>query len=277
MTKNDQSNQKSKLILVDDEVDVTEILTAYLEDDYDVTAFNDSVEAYEHLKNHSYDIMITDIRMPRMGGMELTRKSKEIHPDMKIIQCSGHATSKADIQEGISNGASGFISKPFGSPTEVIDFIESSDIFPRSSKDTFEDAPPQTPIASPPSSIQDSASGKTTALIIDDDEDVAEILAALIESEVDCHIITDELQALEIIKEHDFDFIISDLNMPQISGLELIGKIKMIKPKAKILISTGHGREEDVVKQAFEAGALDVITKPFNWPLDQILKLRNQG
>jgi two-component system chemotaxis response regulator CheY len=72
------------------------------------------VEALEKLSNESVDIMLCDINMPEMSGMELVKKVREsdTHADMKIIMVS---TESADdlINNILADGANGYITKPF--------------------------------------------------------------------------------------------------------------------------------------------------------------------
>ncbi|MGY5354124.1 response regulator transcription factor [Wenyingzhuangia sp. IMCC45467] len=80
------------------------------------------------------------------------------------------------------------------------------------------------------------------------------------------HIITavDGREALQKIEEHTPDLIISDIMMPYVSGLEIIGAVKeKYNSSIAIIILTTMGQEE-VVLEAFELGADDFISKPFS-------------
>tara|TARA_B100001094_G_C18138189_1_gene776356 strand:+ start:160 stop:555 length:396 start_codon:yes stop_codon:yes gene_type:complete len=117
------NRSKPYLILIDDEPDVTDILKAYLEDNFIIKCFNDPIEALESLKTTHYDLMITDISMPNINGMILTKKAREISEKMPIIQCSGQVISELDKSTSISAGAIAILKKPFGSPDDVLSFI----------------------------------------------------------------------------------------------------------------------------------------------------------
>ena len=58
---------------------------------YEVTAFPDGAEAYEQLKRESFTLLLTDIVMPRMDGIELARRASELDPDLKIMFITGFA------------------------------------------------------------------------------------------------------------------------------------------------------------------------------------------
>ena len=273
------SQNKPTLILVDDEPDMTEILEAYLEDDFECICFNDSMDALEHLQSNQYTLMITDIRMPRLDGMELTSKAKAIDPTMAIIQCTGHAISESDIEDGMKKGAVAVLKKPFGSPEHVMEFITSNVpyLFPESG----EKGPVESevkPTGEPTSNATQIATTLVDdlkkVLIVDDDIDVAEVLEALIESEFNVKVETDELHALDLIKQNNYDIVITDLNMPQMSGQDLVKEIISTKPNATIIISSGHQEDSPEVKAALQSGARGLIAKPFGDPDSLISTLR---
>ncbi|WP_106769344.1 response regulator transcription factor [Paenibacillus faecalis] len=72
---------------------------------------NDGLQAYEQLKDEPVDLLITDIMMPRMNGLELIKKMKEIHPRMKFIVLSGYDEFEY-VKAGITLGIQNYILKP---------------------------------------------------------------------------------------------------------------------------------------------------------------------
>src|SRR5712692_3957831 len=68
-------------------------------------------------------------------------------------------------------------------------------------------------------------------------------------------------EALDLIQEHDYDAIISDIKMPGMDGLVLLEKIKELRSETPTLLITGHG-EENLAIQALRGGAYDFIQKP---------------
>src|SRR5216683_1549706 len=71
------------------------------------------------------------------------------------------------------------------------------------------------------------------------------------------------LEALEQIKEHDYDAIVSDIKMPGMDGLALLEKIQELRPETPTLLITGHG-EHELAVQALRGGAYDFIQKPID-------------
>ncbi len=70
-------------------------------------------------------------------------------------------------------------------------------------------------------------------------------------------------KALELIHEHDYDAIVSDIKMPGMDGLALLPKIQEMRPDTPTLLITGHG-EHDLAVRALRAGAYDFIQKPID-------------
>src|SRR5260370_12708007 len=74
--------------------------------------------------------------------------------------------------------------------------------------------------------------------------------------------------ALGLLEEQTDNIILTDLVMPQMSGLEFLEKVKKILPRAEVAVMTGHGSVETAV-QAMKLGAYDYIAKPFS-PLEEL-------
>jgi DNA-binding NtrC family response regulator len=101
-------------------------------------------------------------------------------------------------------------------------------------------------------------------LIIDDEKSVLDMLNVVFKKEG--YRVKKSLsaqKALELIDEEDFDLILSDIRLPQISGMELLRKIKEIKPGIPVIMITAYGTIKQAV-EAFKAGAIDYVVKPFD-------------
>lgn len=74
--------------------------------------------------------------------------------------------------------------------------------------------------------------------------------------------VEDGRKAIEVCKEKEFDFIITDLVMPELDGWEFLEGIKKIQASTRVIIITGHGKE-DTMRMAKEKGAWAYIEKPY--------------
>lgn len=100
------------ILIVDDELNAREGLRKALQDDNRrVEIAADGKEAFEKLSKQSFDLMISDIRMPNMGGMELLEKAKAENPEMDIVMLTAYGTIDMAVQ-AIKKGAYDYLAKP---------------------------------------------------------------------------------------------------------------------------------------------------------------------
>ena len=92
-----------RILAVDDEEDVLDVLGRALEDDYEVFTARSGAEALEILRKGPIDLLITDQRMPEMSGTLLLEKAKEINPSMVRIILTGY-TDPGDLIDAINRG-----------------------------------------------------------------------------------------------------------------------------------------------------------------------------
>lgn len=102
-----------KILVVDDEPIVGERLKAFIEKDgHQVETFSDPVEALRRLETEDFDIVISDIRMGEIHGIQVMEKVFEKGRDVMVIMITGYATLEL-ARESLTKGAFDFIAKPF--------------------------------------------------------------------------------------------------------------------------------------------------------------------
>ncbi|MGB7574888.1 MAG: sigma-54 dependent transcriptional regulator [Thermodesulfobacteriota bacterium] len=107
-----------KILVVDDEMIVCESCQRILEEEgYEVEIALSGKEAFEKMKAHPFDIVITDLKMPGIGGMEILKTFRKEYPDSIIIMITGFSTVETAV-EAMKLGAFDYIPKPF-TPDEV--------------------------------------------------------------------------------------------------------------------------------------------------------------
>ncbi|GAB4134438.1 MAG: sigma-54 dependent transcriptional regulator [Ignavibacteriales bacterium] len=113
-----------KILIVDDEKEMVESISKLFsyKDDFDVTAFSDSSEAMLRIQKEKFDIILTDLKMKPVSGLDILKFAKQTNPETSVIVLSGYGTIEASV-EAIKSGAFNFIEKPFPSKKlfEVID------------------------------------------------------------------------------------------------------------------------------------------------------------
>ena len=102
----------AKILIVDDEVPIRRTLRDILEfEGYDVDEASDGLECVAKVQKEKYDVIITDIKMPRMDGIEALERLQILSPETPVIMVSGHGTIDTAV-EAVKKGAFDFISKP---------------------------------------------------------------------------------------------------------------------------------------------------------------------
>ena len=102
----------NKILLIDDEPDIVRVLSMSLKaDGYDVIPAHSGVEGIEIFEKEKPEIVLTDIKMPGMDGIEVLKKVKSIEPGSEVIIITGHGDIDNTI-EALQYGASDFINKP---------------------------------------------------------------------------------------------------------------------------------------------------------------------
>ncbi|MBV8831559.1 MAG: response regulator [Acidobacteriaceae bacterium] len=103
----------SRILVVDDDPDIHHLLAAALkEESYLIEDSEDGLAALSLLKLRPFDLVITDIRMPGLDGLELLRRIHEIQPGTKVLVMTAESTPATVIQS-LREQASGYLSKPF--------------------------------------------------------------------------------------------------------------------------------------------------------------------
>ncbi|HEX6278194.1 MAG TPA: sigma-54 dependent transcriptional regulator, partial [Polyangiaceae bacterium] len=105
--------EKKQILVVDDEPNLRRVLSAQLErDGYDVHTSEDGEQALALLRDHHIDLVITDLRMPRIDGMELLRRIAAFEEPAPVVMITAHGTVDTAV-EALKTGAFDYITKPF--------------------------------------------------------------------------------------------------------------------------------------------------------------------
>ncbi|HER62971.1 MAG TPA: sigma-54-dependent Fis family transcriptional regulator [Desulfobacteraceae bacterium] len=106
-------NNKPKILVVDDEAVALQNLTHVLKKEgYEILGTQNSTEALELIAAEQYDLVLTDLKMEKVDGMEILIQTKTRYPDTEVIMITGYATVESAI-EAMKQGAYHYIAKPF--------------------------------------------------------------------------------------------------------------------------------------------------------------------
>ncbi|MGY8919892.1 MAG: sigma-54-dependent transcriptional regulator [Flavobacteriales bacterium] len=104
----------SKILIVEDEISIRRVLTKILHEennDFIISEAQDGLSAVDYIKNNDVDLILCDIKMPKMDGIEVLEYSKRLKPETPIIMISGHGDLETAV-ETMRLGAFDYISKP---------------------------------------------------------------------------------------------------------------------------------------------------------------------
>ena len=101
-------------------------------------------------------------------------------------------------------------------------------------------------------------------LLVDDDPDLLQIMQRILELEsYSFATAKDGVQAVKKMRESPFDIVITDINMPNMNGMELLEHIIKLYPQTGVIVATGYSADHSYV-DVISAGAIDYMTKPFD-------------
>ncbi len=118
-------NPKARILCVDDEGVILDSFRKILVlDGYAVDTVENGKQALGLIQTHSYDFVFTDLKMPEMDGVEVTKAVKHIRPDIDVIIITGYATVETAV-ECMKYGAMDYVEKPF-TEDELLEFTKKS-------------------------------------------------------------------------------------------------------------------------------------------------------
>ncbi|HQW22526.1 MAG TPA: sigma-54 dependent transcriptional regulator, partial [Bacteroidia bacterium] len=102
----------AKILIIDDEKAICNTLKDILTyEKYEVEIANDGAEGIKKAETGNFDLVLSDIKMPKMDGIEVLVKLQELHPDLPVVMISGHGTIETAV-DALKKGAYDYISKP---------------------------------------------------------------------------------------------------------------------------------------------------------------------
>jgi DNA-binding NtrC family response regulator len=110
--------QLARLLIVDDDSDIVQVLKLGLQKNrFSVNAFTNPEAALQSFKSNakSYCVVVSDMRMPELSGIQLAKKVKEINPDVKVVLMTGFEIRDNEFSKVFpSTSVDGFVQKPVG-------------------------------------------------------------------------------------------------------------------------------------------------------------------
>ncbi len=230
-------NKTLKVLVVDDNKDFCRNVEDILEfKGYTVhTAYN-GLKALELVRQNEIEMVLLDIKMPVMNGVETFKKIKELSPKMPVIMMTAYAVEEL-IQESLREGAFGVLHKP-------LDFDKLFVLMKHAIK----------------------AEKGSMILVADGDEKFCANLKDVLNAKDYCvSTAFDGDEAIEKAREANFDIILLDMKIPPLNGLDTYLSIRDIRPEVVVIIITGYNEEMGgVIEDALKKNVYTCFEKPVN-------------
>jgi two-component system, NtrC family, response regulator HydG len=224
-----------RLLLVDDNADFLDSTKDVLEDaGYNVMTASNGEEALTIFNNKTYEIVLMDIKMPGINGVETFLKMKQKKPDVSVVLFTAYSMNEL-IQKALKEGVCDVLSKP----------LDMSRLLKR-----VEEV---------------KGKGKRGCiLIVDDDRVLCDNLGDVLDnSGYKVTASFDGMQALREAENETFDILILDMKLPGKNGLDIYREIKKKQPHLQTIIITGYAEEySDLLTQAINENAYVCMKKP---------------
>ncbi len=207
----------AKILVIDDEQSIRKTLKEILEyEEHQVDTAKDGFEGLDKIKNSQYDVILLDIKMPQMDGIEVLEKIMSISPDTPVIMITGHGTIETAV-EALKKGAYDFLEKPLDlnrllvairNALEKKDLVKETKRLRKKVQKTYELVGESEPIKKVKEMIERVAPTDAKVLIIGENGTGKEIVARLLHEksnradkpfvEVNCAAIPSELIESEL-------------------------------------------------------------------------------
>jgi two-component system, NtrC family, response regulator HydG len=230
-------NTNSKILIVDDNTNFCESVSEVLQlEGYETAGVHDGFNAIKAVQQDSFDLVIMDIKIPKMDGVDTFRKLKDISSKIPVIMMTAYAVEDR-IRLALREGAFGIFKKP----------IEFKRLLCSIKKALFDGA---------------------LIMIADDDEKLcSNLLDTLVKKGYRGEVANDGETAVKMARENKFEIILLDMKLPEMNGLETYLSIRDIRPDVEVII-TGYKEEMgDLIEQALERNVYAYLQKPLNMDL----------
>lgn len=237
---------RGRILIVDDyELLLESLHQSFYYAGFDVVKTTDPEQALELARTNPPDILITDINMPKLDGITMARRIKEIHPHIKIILMTGyHMKFEGNIKEAM---AEGLVQRAVHKPFKTLQLQRAVDLLliEKTSVDKNET--------------------QTSILFVDDEPEITDFLKEYFD-DYDYKIFTanDAEKALAIYQESKPDIVVTDIKMPGRDGIWLIKEIRSENKDTNIIVMTGQDTEDTLATLQKETGISKYFSKPFS-------------
>ena len=254
--------EKAKLLFVDDEERIVNLLRTMFRNDYEVHTATSGVQALEIIAKHRINVIISDQRMPEMLGIELLSKVRKYSPAPMRILLTGYSDLTAIIGSVNDGEVFRFINKPW-------DHDEIKEIVAQAAEAslTTTDVVAQSMDSVSPTSEFGERAG---LLLLDDNHGDRTTMAKVIGPEYTIHGAANIPEALKILEQHDIGVIVSEARVGGRDAGDLLRILKQHYPSITTVMLTNSDDADLVIKLINGAQIYRFATKPIRTGVFQL-------
>jgi DNA-binding NtrC family response regulator len=241
-----ENPEQIKMLLVDDEEEfLLSSSRALARRGFEVDVAANGVTALEKIEQNSYDVVVLDVKMPDIDGIEVFLQIHKKLPDLPVILLTGHG-SLEDAFQTAKAGIADYLAKP-------VDI----DVLAEKVRKAMTKVP-KTDLTKTASSITENI----RVMLVDDEIDFLTGIKKVLDRRR-MEVITADSgeKALSLLKENPIDIIVLDLKMPGMDGIEALKRVKQAYPGIEVIILTGHPTVESAL-EVIRLGANEYLKKP---------------
>ncbi len=113
------------LLIIDDDIEVANVTNDLIRDYFNTKVIADPQEALQHIENEKFDLILTDLKMPIVSGIDILLQSKKYQSKTPVVVMSGSCEEDEDLKKALSLGADGYLSKPFVNQDDVVPYLQN--------------------------------------------------------------------------------------------------------------------------------------------------------
>ena len=274
-----EAGVQPQILVMEDESSVAQGLEMILrEQGYGVDLTMTGQGALDTLRHKDFDLLVADLRLPDMDGMDVIKRVKEKRPETEIVVITGYASPPSAI-EAMKHGAADYLSKPF-TEEQFISAVEEA--ISKGLLQPVELAPAEVMVNQVDETIRGEAGVQPQILVMEDESSVAQGLEMILrEHGYGVDLAMTGQGALDTLSGKGFDLLVADLRLPDMDGMDVIKRVKRESPETEIVVITGYADVSSAV-EAMRRGVVDYLPKPFTeeefmGTVDGLLRKRQEG
>ncbi|MEQ9503336.1 MAG: EAL domain-containing protein [Deltaproteobacteria bacterium] len=236
-----------RILFVDDELQVRNaFLRRFRGRGWDVQVASGAEEALRILRTDEFEVLVTDLRMPKVDGLTLIARARKIRPHLGCLIVTG--LPDLDLNNDVARDSAivGILPKPWNVDEIAASIEHARAVYRERSGRNLEGA------------VEDATH---SLLLVEDNEGDAVLVSRYLRSaRCDVTVATRLSEALDLVRSGNFDVVLSDLTLPDARGLDCVRRLTAAAQESAVVVLTGL-EDDTIATRALQLGAQDYMTK----------------